>query len=431
MRATTDASNLSILPPVAYCGEVWYHDLVIHSPTTQRLPLSLILIGLIVALTLSSCAAASADSVPAAPVRVQEAYFYKPPRDGTTAQDLAARAALIILTRTDEPFRDAVRDAGYSGIILQYMLAAEVSGPIDAVRADAPCNAQHRPWRNQAAFRVGEFCALIHPNDDWFLHNDRGERLYTNWPGHTGYFYHMNPASPGWRAFLSARLRQALNGDAQEPALGYDGVFLDNVALSLWKLRAQVSNSDGVVREFQTDDAYRAAWIGLLRDLSDALRPAWPVWANLIADPSPSQGWNDYLPYLDGVMVEAFATGWRNNVPPDQWERGLTQAEETLKQGKGYLAVVQARDQALLPFALASYLLIADGRHAFFRYAEKGDYAIYPHYPLLDIDLGAPEGPRYRQNDGAWRRDFAHGYVVAYPDTKTARIVLNGETLTE
>jgi hypothetical protein len=99
------------------------------------------------------------------------------------------------------PSRDAVRDAGYSGVILQYMLAAEVSGPVDAVRADAPCNAQHRPWRNQAAFRVGEFCALIHPNDDWFLHNDRGERLYTNWPGHTGYFYHMNPASPGVARF--------------------------------------------------------------------------------------------------------------------------------------------------------------------------------------------------------------------------------------
>jgi hypothetical protein len=119
----------------------------------------------------------------------------------------------------------------------------------------------------------------------------------------------MNPASPGWRAFLIARLRQALNGDAQEPALGYDGVFLDNVALSLWKLRAQVSNSDGVVREFETDDAYRAAWIGLLRDLSDALRPKWPVWANLIADPSPSRGWNDYLPYLDGVMVERSLPG--------------------------------------------------------------------------------------------------------------------------
>ncbi len=384
-----------------------------------RVFLSILLIGVCI----TSCAA-SASSAPAAPVRVQEAYFYKPPRDGTSAKALAARADLIILTRTDEPFRDAVRAAGYPGTILQYMLAAEVSGPVDAVRADASCNPDHRPWRNQAAFRVGEFCALIHPNDDWFLHNSQGERLYTNWPGHTGYFYHMNPASPGWRAFLIARLRQALEGDNQEPALGYDGIFLDNVALSLWKLRRQVNNSDGVVREFASDEAYRAAWIGLLTEVSDALRPKWPVWANLIVD--SGSGWNDYLPYLDGVMVEAFATGWRNDVPPDAWERGLTQAEEVLRQEKGYLAVVQAGDSSLLPFTLASYLLIADGRHAFFRYAERKDYAIFPHYPLLDISLGVPKGPRYRQNDGTWRRDFAHGYVVADPVARSGEIVVEG-----
>jgi hypothetical protein len=374
---------------------------------------------------ITACAA-PASSAPAAPIYVQEAYFYKPPRDGTTAEALAARADLIILTRTDEPFRDAVRSAGYAGVILQYMLAAEVSGPVDAVRADAPCNSDHRPWRNQAAFRVGEFCALIHPNDDWFLHNSQGERLYTNWPGHTGYFYHMNPASPGWRAFLVARLRQALEGDDREPALGYDGIFLDNVALTLWKLHRQVSNSDGVVREFGSDEAYRAAWIGLLAEVSDALRPAWPVWANLIVESAPGRGWNEYLPYLDGVMVEAFATGWRNDVPPDAWERGLAQAEEVLRQEKGYLAVVQAKDPSLLPFALASYFLIADGRYAFFRYAERGDYAIFPRYPSLDTSLGAPKGPRYRQDDGTWRRDFTYGYVVADPVTRNAQIVVEG-----
>ncbi len=376
---------------------------------------------LLVAVCVASCAA-PASSAPAAPVRVQEAYFYKPPRDGTTAEALAARADLIILTRTDEPFRDAVRAAGYPGIILQYMLAAEVSGPVDAVRADAPCNPDHRPWRNQAAFRVGEFCDLIHPNDDWFLHNGRGERLYTNWPGHTGYFYHMNPASPGWRAFLIDRLRQALEGDDREPALGYDGIFLDNVALSLWKLRRQTSASDGVVREFDSDEAYRTAWIGLLAEISDALRPTWPVWANLIVD--SGRGWTDYLPYLDGVMVEAFATGWQNQVQPNEWERGLAQAEEVLRQEKGYLAVVQAKDSSLLPFTLASYFLIADGRHAFFRYAERGDYAIFPHYALLDASLGAPKGPRYRQNDGTWRRDFTNGYVVADPVNRNGQIVV-------
>ncbi len=384
----------------------------------------------LIALCLTACAAPAA-SAPAAPVRVQEAYFYKPPLDGTTAEALATRADLIILTRTDEPFRDAVRAAGYSGIILQYMLAAEVSGPVDAVRAGDSCNPDHRPWRNQAAFRVGEFCTLIHPNDDWFLHNSNGERLYTKWPGHSGYFYHMNPASSGWRAFLIARLRQMLEGNDEEPALGYDGIFLDNVALTLWKLRRQVNNSDGEVREFASDEAYRAAWVTLLTEISEALRPRWPIWANLIADSTPSRGWDAYLPYLDGVMVEAFATGWNNRVSPDAWERGLAQAEEALRQEKGYLAVVQAQDRSLLPFALASYLLIADGRHAFFRYAERGDYAIFPHDPLLDTSLGIPKGARYRQDDGTWRRDFEYGYVIADPVTRTGQIVVARKARTE
>lgn len=405
--------------------EMCYHNKAMDTHTGQHAQWRVLLSILLAAAYIASCAA-PASSAPADPVRVQEAYFYKPPKDGTTAEALAARADLIILTRTDEPFRDAVRRAGYAGVILQYMLAAEVSGPVDAVRADAPCNSEHRPWRNQAAFRVGEFCNLIHPNDDWFLHNEKGERLYTNWPGHTGYFYHMNPASPGWRAFLVARLRQALEGDDQEPALGYDGVFLDNVALTLWKLRRQVSNSDGAVREFGSDEAYRTAWVALLTDVSNALRPARPVWANLIAESAPGSGWDEYLPYLDGVMVEAFATGWLGSVAPSEWERGLVQAEEVLRHEKGYLAVVQAKDQTLLPFALASYLLITDGRRAFFRYAERGDYAIFPHYPLLDTSLGAPKGPRYRQNDGTWRRDFARGYVIADPVTQQAQIVVEG-----
>lgn len=38
--------------------------------------------------------------------------------------------------------------------------------------------------------------------------------------------------------------------NAQELAPGYNGIFLDNVALRVWKLRAQVSNSNSVAHEF-------------------------------------------------------------------------------------------------------------------------------------------------------------------------------------
>lgn len=376
-----------------------------------------------------STSATSIDAPVAAPASasVRLGYFYKPPDERNTAGDLARRAGFIILTKKDEGFRDAVRAAGYSGKVLQYVLSAEVFGPPGALSADAPCSPDAPPWHNQVAYQPGDFCRLLHPHEDWFLHNGRGERLYTPLSG--SWFYHMNPASPGWRQFFIERLRRFLDGDSVTPALGYDGAFLDNVELSLDKVYRDLHNSDQAVLEFADDEAYRAAWQRFLAEVDHAFRPRWPIWANLIAGGEDHQSWEPYLAYLDGGMNESFATGWPDApLSAEHWDADLRQAEAVLAMGKGYLGVAQGGDSDdLQPFALASYLLITDGRESYFRYLRRSDHRYLRPYENERVAPGAPLAPRYRQPDGTWRRDFSDGFVTVDPATRRARIVIAPE----
>src|SRR5207237_4644515 len=110
-------------------------------------------------------------------------------------------------------------------------------------------------------------------------------------------------------------------------SLGYDGIFLDNIELSMTKATAQLVNSDGVVQEYSSTSAFRTAWVGYLSSLSAALRPTGKVWANFVADPNDGSNWNPYLQYLDGGMFEAFATGYNTALSVTKWTNNLLQAE--------------------------------------------------------------------------------------------------------
>lgn len=362
---------------------------------------------------------------PSTPSTLQS-YFYTTPRgEGPSPQEVATYADIIILTRGDEAFRDQIRAAGYQGTILQYVLSNEAEGPAGATSVSAPCTMTYQPWPNQVSYGKEDFCRFVHPNEEWFLHNSAGERLYGNIHR---VFYLMNPASIGWRSFVIARLRQALEGDATHPPVGYDGLFLDNVHLSLYAVKERLANSDGTVQEFASEEEYRAAWVSFLQDISDALRPRWPVWANLIADPVDGTSWNLYLNYLDGVLNEEFATGWAwagSSYSPEAWDANLKQVEHTLSLGKKCLLVSQGANDTLQPFALASYLLVTDENNTFFRYSIRARYEEWRQYPNYLLDLGEPLGPRFQQADDVWRRNFRKGYVVVNPKARTGDIVLD------
>jgi hypothetical protein len=353
------------------------------------------------------------------------AYFHIAPTDGEPAATLAEHAEFITLTSGDEDYRTQLRAAGYTGNILQFLVAAEVNGPGPYRDSSVACDDTFKPLRNGIARTPGDFCRDIHPNEGWFLHNGAGERLYVT-VGETGVWYHMNPASAGWREYALGHMLRDLTGAA---SLGYDGIFLDNVEISPVRALTQLDNSDNVLAEFSTNQEFVAAWVTYLSGISEGLREYGPLWADMVSDTNDGDSWQAYLPYLDGVMSPAFATGY-NGLSVGKWMNGVEQVESALASGKGVVAVgIGPRDdEQLQQFAFASYLLATDAQHSFFRYVSNdsnADFSSFWLFPNYDLVLGQPLGERYRIGLN-WRRDFQCGHVIVEPAQQTAEIVQTG-----
>jgi hypothetical protein len=360
------------------------------------------------------------------PIRL--AMFYRPLVDGPGTADLASQLGVAVLTRTDEAYRDVLRDAGFQGPILQYLLANQTSGPPELINAGSPCSA-YPSYPNNPSGISGDFCTALHGDERNFLHNGRGERLYATqaWQedGATrrAYLYLMNPGAPGWQSYVAARVREEI------ATLGYSGIFLDNVDLSLHRGRRQQMNSDGAVAEYASDADYQKGVAEFLRAVRADVGTA-PLWANLTNGTVVPIEWDAYLLHLDGVMQESFVAGWEGKLAdPETWNVQVRQAETVVEAGKGFMAVAQGeRDEvSRMRFALATYLLIA-GDGASFRYADGsgGENTSPEYYTLWMYDeywltLGPAQGPRYWDGQ-VWRRDFACGSVTVHVEQKRGTI---------
>jgi len=359
-----------------------------------------------------------APSALASPARI--AWFYKPPVDGSSAAEVVAGATgQLILTKRDEAFRDQLRSAGYGAPILQYIEAAYVHGPSGVLKPGDPCDASFAPWGNNVAWDQGDFCRYVHPNEDWFVHNGRGERLVNGYyTGGHGTFYAMNPASAGWRAFYASRVRQALFGDATTGPLGYDGIFLDDVWMTRHQLLNRVHNADGAVREFSSDADLRTAVVGLIQTVREAAAGR-PVHAN-------TDGNDFYGAYLDGTMREDFAASWNGAYMDAQTVSALwVTAERASADGKSLLLVGQgARDDLdRMRFAFGAYLMVA-GPGISFRYTgNSAGYRELWRYPEYAVDLGAPVEPRALVAGSTWRRQFSNGIALVNLSASSPQIV--------
>lgn len=355
---------------------------------------------------------------------VVQSLFYDRPTDGTTLDTVIKKSRLIVLSRGADSWLNELKQADYPGPVLQYFLGLEVGGPGPYPHYAAGCDTGHTPIRNTIGYNAGDFCRYIHPNEDWFLHNSKGERLYSP-SGNGSINYQMNPASANWRAYARQFIASDLLGDATQAKVGFDGIFLDNIPLQLTKLLSSVTNSDGGVQEFADQKVYQAAVVEYLSYLGAVLRQGGPLYANLIDGNVPIDTYLRFTAQLDGYMNESWATGWaESELNPSRWNEQLRIAEATQEQGKGLMATAQGRryDNARQRFALASYLLIASGNKAFFRYADHWDsYHNWYQYDNYDVQLGAPLGKRYKTGN-RWRRDFTCGFVIVDPAAHSGTI---------
>jgi hypothetical protein len=380
---------------------------------TVRLVLALVSVLLV---ALEAPPAATADSqVQPRQSSVPLTLFYHPPRDATSLNVVAERFHSAVFTRGDERYRDQLRAAGFSGPILQYLVANEASGPADLRNADDPCG-DYLTSGNDVSGIARDFCDALHPYEDVFLHNRAGERLFTtlSWQERTGrktrYYYLMNPASQRWIDYFVS------HASANARQMGYSGLFIDNLDRSLERGLSRSENSDHHVVEYHSDVQYREAVLHGLSALRSRLAGT-PIWGNVTtAYYRPLDG-HAFTPLLDAVMNEYFVGLWRGGLPTaDHWELQLQQAERVIQERKAFVAVAQGDrgDLDRLRFALASFLLVAD-QQAYFRYADDATYEEAWLYDDYRASLGSPLTGRYQAATGVWQRDFQCGRVSVDP----------------
>jgi len=330
---------------------------------------------------------------------VNLAFFYKPPED-SDASTLAQNFSTFILTRADESFRDQLIANGVNVPILQYVR-------IEAIMDPGSCTVQ--PYRDNVAYKIGDFCTISQDHPDWFLLNADGSRIKVD-----GKYYLMDPGNQEWREFWLSRTQES------QEQLGWYGVFLDNVEASLSK----VYSLGGNPANYPDDASYQAAIRGFLKYIyTSYFQPQGrPLLANIISLPDAAI-WFDYLQYLDGAMDEAWAVDWHTGYKNvSEWNEELNRAERTQDNGK-YAILISQGDQSNTnrqSFAFASYLLISNGRAAF-RYTNYDNYGKTWLFPNYNIDLGSPIGARYQQGN-LWKRDFTNGSVTVDPVNHIAQI---------
>jgi len=332
----------------------------------------------------------------------QIAWFYKPPIDGNLAL-VAQNFDTFVLTKNDEAERDTLKSLGVTAPILRYLR-------FEAIHDPGSCTAQ--PLRNQVADQPGDFCWIRENHPDWFLYDAAGDIIYSS-----DSFALMDPGNPGWREYWVTRTME------NQAALGWDGVFLDNVEGSFSKRE----RLDRIPAAYPNEAAYLAAIEGFLQYMyTGYFQPRnMPLEANIVAYETP-EVWYRFLQYLDGAMLEGWAVDWSDGYrSEDTWLEHLHLIEQTQALGKQAIALAQGdyTNASRQQFTYASFLLVSWGR-ASFRYGLANHYNEIWLYDNYDIDLGAPLGPRYYES-GLWKRDFENGSVSVDPKNHSATISTN------
>lgn len=280
---------------------------------------------------------------------IKRAFFYNQPNDGTSAARIAAEHALVIGTKNQETFFASIRTANPAIDPMQYVLAGEIRGEAGKLNNNVAWRDYSTGvWINVDADANG----LATTQPDWFLHNNLNQKIRSS--AGAGPQYYMDPAHPGWRAFFVSQMQAYRTAYA-----GWTGgIFLDNINRSLGSAAggiAKVADAmpgastevryrrSGVYTAYTNDD-YTDAVAGFLAHVRAAF-PGVPLWANVVEDRG-YDGLNKYLPYLDGILIERFATDWDSTddyLSPSAWAADLALAEQWLAAGKSVMVVGQGR----------------------------------------------------------------------------------------
>jgi hypothetical protein len=249
---------------------------------------------------------------------------------------------------------------------------------------------------------------VVREHPEWVLRDANNNPLYIPYECASGScpLYAADVSNPQYRAYWISRARELV-------ARGYQGLWIDDVNLEFrvsdgfGRHVAPVARSTGRAMTFEE-------WKDSVATFCEEIRAAFPdveilhnaIWyaggPSRDSDPSVARELQaaDYINLERGVADRGL-TGGEGEWSLDAFFRYVDRRHA---QGQG---VIIDNTGILSEYGVAAYFLISTGRDGL------GGHGITPdHWPaVLDVDLGAPLGPRARSH-GVFRREFERGVVL-------------------
>ncbi len=266
-------------------------------------------------------------------------------------------------------------------------------------------------------FKSGANINLNHP--DWFLKDASGNRIVFQYYAGID-FYAMDWGNQAWRDYW---VTQAV---ARAQALGFDGLFLDDLYTKPW------GEIDRPLQQYSTEAQLQAAVRGFLANTYSKAKAANPnmlVIGNLVDHLWFPNLFADWLTISDGLMDEQFVhvgesttTGYKSS--EDWWKRQLDEvaAAEQMNKRALFISHGATTDYETMLFSYGSYMLAAGGDARYY-HELGGSLTTATWFDLWARDLGAAQGSYKVGSNGIYSRDFAGGKVIVNPSKSATRTV--------
>lgn len=363
-----------------------------------------------------------------------------------TKSEIVQRFSFVLLDRQNMSEQlPGYRSLGFNGHAFVYFSGYGMAGPsgLDNLGSQIlPCTLsqwQLSVFSNSVTVDPGDFCDIhdaivfetslndypdIYPDESWFLHDENGNRLFNGHGGDGIVYYVMNPSSTGLLNYYARRLlREVIYIDAShKPLAGVDGVFIDNLNSTFYL------EDELVPTEYESLEHYSQAKIEFLRILYNYLSSNNVLVMGNLSDMGDPDEWKLFMSYLDVLEAESWVLDWGKGLPTEERiESDLLIADDVLKNNKKFIGVFQGDNLGTHnEFAYACFLLITDGRNAFFRYKNYyGNYSEYYELPEYNLGIGMPLGSREKisNNPAVYNRKFECGEVEVNLTDGTSEIV--------
>lgn len=302
----------------------------------------------------------------------------------------------IALNSWNYPWISAIRAANPSVKVFEYK-------DLTSSRPSACQQSQDGALNNQLPAGI-DYCWAKANHPDWFLKNSSGTDLQEkNFPDNHEMAYGLKAYQDQWASNVAADL----------VAENWDGVVMDN---------ALTNNAYGVSPTYPTDASVQAAMQSMLAEVGPQIKAAHRLEiANVGFDTEYPGIWAAWLPYLTG-LTDQYTWSWSTSVDqsvPDWniFENEVKSCADAHDLCWFNVGATQLLPQSLVTFAVASYLLYADGNSLL----GPGDM-LWSNYPALYTNLGAALGAAHINANGNWQRDFQGGSVIVNLSTWTGTV---------